>query len=80
VFLAFAFAYAAARFVAVAAFRIGYMAVEIFALALLAIATAVAVWATFGPERERRLGRLGRMESLGCRSRPSVSPWERSRP
>jgi hypothetical protein len=66
VFFAFAFLYTAARFFAVGAFRTGVLVVEIVALVALSLATAVAVWATFGPQRVERLRRYGRAEALGA--------------
>ena len=63
VLAAFSVAYVAARLVAVGAFEVGFLPVEIAALVLLAVATAVAVWWAFG-SGVRSMRKLGRAAPL----------------
>jgi hypothetical protein len=69
-FYAFAFALAASSLLSRGAFWIGWTVVEVTAVVVLALATAVAVWWAFGPgSRGRRRG-LGRAELLGVALAP----------
>jgi hypothetical protein len=64
--LTFTVSYAAARVVAVGAFSVDFLPLEILALIVLAAATGVGVWWAFGTERIQNRRRLGRAAPLGA--------------
>jgi hypothetical protein len=64
--LAFALGYVVARVVTIAAFWPGFLVVEIAALIVLAVVTAVGVWWAFGTEHVHTRLRFGRAEPLAA--------------